>query len=143
MSMTEFTMPLLLAGPIIRRVDKTQVCIWIATSKPVYTKVQIFNSKRSNIGFVPGKDANENNDKDLGPDFSQNGMNVIGRGNTTSLKLGDNLYVSLIKAKPLPSNGPIGSNTPNLISNFPTDEIRAYDMELFLSKEIKVKGLRL
>jgi hypothetical protein len=143
MSMTEFTMPLLLAGPIIRRVDKTQVCIWIATSKPVYTRVHIFNSKRSNIGFVPGKDANENNDKELGPDFSQNGMNVIGSGNTTSLKLGDNLYVNLIKARPFPSNEHIGSNKPNLISNFPTDEILAYDIELFLSNESEEKGLRL
>ena len=57
--MTESTMPLLLAGPIIRRVDKTQVCIWIATSKPVYTKVEIFNSKGSNGGFVSSKDVNE------------------------------------------------------------------------------------
>ena len=105
--MTESTIPLLLAGPIIRRVDKTQVCIWIATSKAVYTKVEIFKFKKSNSDFVSSKDVNENIDKELGPGFSQSDMHIIGSGNGTSLKLGDNLYVSLIIARPFPLNEPI------------------------------------
>ena len=59
-------MPLLLAGPIIRRVDKTQVCIWIATSKAVYTIVEIFKFKESNSDSVPSRDVDENIDKELG-----------------------------------------------------------------------------
>ena len=70
-------------------------------------------------------------------------MHIVGSGNNTSLKLGDNLYVSLIIARPFPSNKPNESNKTNLLSTFPTDEILAYDMELFLSNESKEKGLRL
>ncbi|TVP40392.1 hypothetical protein [Candidatus Nitrosocosmicus arcticus] len=136
------TMPLLLAGPIIRRVDKTQVCIWIATSKPVYTEVEIFNIKNSINGFV-SKDFNEHVDKDLRQEFAKPDMNVVGSGNNTSLKLGDNLYVSLIIARPFPSNEFNESNKPNLLPTFPTDEILAYDLELFLPNESKEKGIRL
>ncbi|MDQ3083393.1 MAG: hypothetical protein M3Q77_01095 [Thermoproteota archaeon] len=136
-------MPLLLAGPIIRRVDKTQVCIWIATSKPVYTEVEIFNIKSSINGFVSNKDFNENVEKELRQEFSQPDMNVIGSGNNTSLKLGDNLYVSLIIARPFPSNEFDESNKPSLLSTFPTDEILAYDLKLFLPSESTEKGLRL
>ena len=136
-------MPLLLAGPIIRRVDKTQACIWIATSKPVYTEVEIFNMKNSINGFVSNKDFNENVDKELRQEFSQPDINVIGSGNNTSLKLGDNLYVSLIIARPFPSNELDESNKPSLLSTFPADEILAYDLELFLPSESKEKGLRL
>ena len=70
-------------------------------------------------------------------------MQIIGSGHGASLKLGDNLYVSLIIARPFPLNEPHASNKPNLLSNFPTDEILAYDMELFLSKGSKEKGIRL
>ena len=136
-------MPLLLAGPIIRRVDKTQVCIWIATSKAVYARVDIFKFKESNSNSVPSGDVDENIDKKLGPGFSQPDMQIIGSGHRASLKLGDNLYVSLIIARPFSLNEPHESDKPNLLSNFPTDEILSYDMELFLSKESKEKGLRL
>ena len=136
-------MSLLLAGPIIRRVDKTQVCIWIATSKAVDTKVEIFRFKGSNSDFVTSRDVDENIDKELGPGFSQPDMQIIGSGHRASLKLGDSLYVSLIIARPFPLNEPNESDKPNLLSNFPTDEILAYDMELFLSKESEEKGLRL
>jgi hypothetical protein len=144
--MTESTIPLLLAGPIIRRVDKTQVCIWIATSKAVYTKIEIFKFKKSNSDFVSSKDVNKKINEELGPHLSQSDMHIMGSGNGTSLKLGDNLYVSLIIARPFPLNEPIEPiepNRPNLLSTFPMDEILAYDMELSLSNEGKEKGLRL
>ena len=57
--MTESTMPLLLAGPIIRRVDQTQVCIWIATSKSVYSKVEIYRKGSINGLAVNKKDDDE------------------------------------------------------------------------------------
>ena len=98
--MIESAVPLLLAGPIIRRVDKTQVCIWIATSKAVNAKVEIFNFYRSKSNFFLSKAVNEHTDKELVPRFSQSNMHIIGSGKCTSLKLGDNLYVSLIIARP-------------------------------------------
>ncbi len=141
--MTISTIPLLLAGPIIRRVDKVQACIWIATSKAVFTKIEIIKFKRSNSGFASSKNVNENIDEEPGLHSSQPDMIIIGCGSGTSLKLGDNLYVSLIIARPFPLNGRNGPNGPNLSSNFPTDEILAYDMELYLSNESKDNGLRL
>ena len=51
--------------------------------------------------------------------------------------------MSLLIARPFPSNKPNESDKTNLISTFPTDEILAYDMELFLTNESKGKGLRL
>ncbi len=141
--MTESTLPLLLAGPMIRRVDKTQVCIWIATSKSVYSKVEIFR-KGSINGLVTNK---KEDDKDLGKEpktgFSQLNMHIIGSGNDRSLKIGENLYVSLIIARPFSSSHIDEYNNPNLLSTFPTDEILAYDLELFLPNGSKEKGLRL
>ena len=98
--MIESAVPLLLAGPIIRRVDKTQVCIWIATSKAVYAKVEIFNFYGSKSNFFLSKTVNEHTDKELCTTLLSANMHIIGSGKSTSLKLGDNLYVSLIIARP-------------------------------------------
>lgn len=140
--MIESAMPLLLAGPIIRRVDKTKVCIWIATNKAVCTKVEIFNFYGSKSNFFLSKAVNEHTEKEL-LSLSCANMHLIGSGKSTSLKLGDNLYVSLIIARPFCSNEYGTDNKPNLLCTFPTDEILAYDVELFLSSEIKEQGLRL
>ena len=64
--MIESALPLLLAGPIIRRVDKTQVCIWIATSEAVNARLEIFNFYRSKSNFFLSKAVNEHTDKELG-----------------------------------------------------------------------------
>jgi hypothetical protein len=134
--MTESTMPLLLAGPIIRRVDQTHVCIWIATSKSVYSKVEVYRK-----GSINGLAVNKKDD-DKGPGKQPN-MHIIGKGNDISLKLGENLYVSLIVARPLSFAQIKEYDRPDLLSTFPTDEILAYDLELFLSDESKEKGLHL
>ena len=78
--MIKSAVPLLLAGPIIRRVDKTQVCIWIATSKAVNTKVEIFNFYRSKSNLFLSKTVNEHTDKELVPLFSRANMHIIGSG---------------------------------------------------------------
>src|SRR6476619_7328526 len=129
--MIDSTLPLLLAGPISRRDDKTQVCIWIATSKAVNAKVDIFNFYRSKSSFFLSKPVNEHTENEL-VSFSCVNMHIIGSGKSTSLKLGDNLYVSLIIARPFSSNGYVTYNKTNLLCTFPTDEILAYDVELFL-----------
>src|SRR6476620_8850743 len=127
--MIESAMPLLLAGPIIRRVDKTQVSIWIATNKAVSTKVEIFSFYGSKSNFTLSKAASEHTEKGLVSSSCAN-MHPIGSGKSTSLKLGDNLYVSLIIARPFSSNEYDTDDKTNLLCTFPTDEILAYDMEL-------------
>src|SRR5688572_12066284 len=141
--MTESTLPLLLAGPMIRRVDKTQVCIWIATSKSVNSKVEIFRKGSINGHVINKKDDNEGLDKEPKTRFSQLNMHIIGNGNDSSLKLGENLHVSLINARPFSLTQIDENKKPNLLSTFPTDEILAYDLELFLPDGDKEKGLRL
>jgi hypothetical protein len=134
--MTESTMPLLLAGPMIRRVDQTQVCIWIATSKSVYSKVEIYRK-----GSINGLAVSKEDDVE-GPNKQLN-MYIVGEGNDSSLKLGENLYVSLIVARPLSFTQIKEYNRADLLSAFPTDEILAYDLELFLPDGSKEKGLNL
>ncbi|WP_458743502.1 metallophosphoesterase family protein [Candidatus Nitrosocosmicus sp. T] len=141
--MTESTLPLLLAGPMIRRVDKTQVCIWIATSKSVNSKVEIFRKGSINGHVINKKDDNKDLDKESKTRFSQLNMHIIGNGNDSSLKLGENLHVSLIIARPFSLTQIDENKKQNLLSTFPTDEILAYDLELFLSHGDKEKGLRL
>ena len=141
--MIESAVPLVLAGPIIRRVDKTQVCIWIATSKAVASKVEIFNIYGSKSKFAFSKELNEQANAELVPPLSPSNMKIIGSGKSTSLKLGDNLYVSLIVARPFSLNEKNEDNNTKMLSTFPTEEILAYDIELFLTNESKDKGLRL
>ncbi|HKU83845.1 MAG TPA: hypothetical protein VJP58_07365 [Candidatus Nitrosocosmicus sp.] len=141
--MIESVVPLLLAGPIIRRVDKTQVCIWIATSKAVSTKVEIFSFYESKNNFVLSKEVSEQANKELVPRLSASNMHIIGSGKSTSLKLGDHLYVSLIVARPFPLNENNEDDKTNMLPTFPTEEILAYDVELYLTDESKEKGLRL
>jgi hypothetical protein len=141
--MTESTLPLLLAGPMIRRVDKTQVCIWIATSKSVNSKVEIFRKGSINGDVINKKDDDKDLDKEPKTRFSHLDMHIIGNGDDSSLKLGENLHVSLIIARPFSLTQIDENKKPNLLSTFPTDEILAYDLELFLPGEGKEKGLRL
>ena len=35
-------LPILLAGPVLRRAEPEQVCIWVACSRPVTIKAEIF-----------------------------------------------------------------------------------------------------
>ena len=67
----------LLAGPILRRAEPRRVCIWLATSKPVQARAEIF---------------------DLGGDH-QPGRR-IGGGESERLQLGPRLYIHLIQAVP-------------------------------------------
>lgn len=67
---------ILLAGPILRRVDTSQVCIWIACSRPVTVRPKVFRvtdicNIESTKDTLDGKDSN-----------------IIGVGTTESIKLG-------------------------------------------------------
>ena len=43
-------LPLILAGPILRRVDATHVCVWIALSEPGDVTVTVFSGRAASTG---------------------------------------------------------------------------------------------
>lgn len=45
-------LPLLLAGPILRRVEPNQVCIWIACSKNVSVQTEIFRVRVNSLELL-------------------------------------------------------------------------------------------
>jgi hypothetical protein len=111
-------LPLLLAGPILRRVEPSQVCIWIACNKAVSIQAEIFRTDPDSL--EERKIENSNNNKHN----QYKNMNSIGLGSTKSIRLGENLHVGLVVARPLQST----SDTKT--SSFPTDELLAYDIEI-------------
>ena len=107
----------LLAGPILRRVDTNQVCIWIACSRSVTLRASVFpttdlRNTKSTMETLDGKDSN-----------------VIGFGTAESIKLGDHLHIGLVTAHPI-----ITSTDSDAFqgkkSTFPTDELLSYDLEI-------------
>ena len=129
----DFKIPLLLAGPIVRRVEKSKIFIWISTSRNVQAKIRIF--RIVNCTYESSKGSNPNEDvfpcQNDTSSAVQSNLQLIGEGINCPLQLGDNLFINLVKASPLKSpNGNQGSpNAANLIE-FPTNEILAYDLEL-------------
>ncbi len=99
-------LPLILLGPILRRAEEKQVCIWLACSKPVTIKADIykFDDRMRNT---------------QGPSQS----NAIGSGIAKSLQLGEHLHVALVIVNPI---DPTGLDEVS----FPTDDLLAYDIEL-------------
>jgi hypothetical protein len=118
-STTVSKLPLLLAGPILRRVEPSQVCIWIACSKAVSIQAEIFKVETDSLEKRKVKNYYNNDNQ------SNNNTSPIGFGSTRSIRLGENLYIGLVVARPLQ---PTSSN--KITSNFPTDELLAYDIEI-------------
>lgn len=108
----------LLAGPILRRSDQEKVCVWIATSKNVKINLEIFTVRDL-----------QNTQTNKKPD-------AIGYGTAESFKLGDKLFINLVIAAPK------RNETKNVGNKFPTDELLAYDIELFVDGDSE-KGKRL
>lgn len=129
----EADLPLLLAGPIVRRADRSKICVWISTSKNVQTKIRIFRIIRSaNKRSDKRRDSNENVFP-RGNDAIEDRPNLqlIGEGINSPIQLGDNLFVNLVIASPLKDQD--GSRDSHSIGNlieFPTNELIAYDLEL-------------
>ncbi len=128
--------PLLLAGPIIRRIDKLKVCIWIATSKNVQARVKIFRIEgpleRKENEMALNKIKNSENNREP----FQHNFKLIGEGVNNPLELGDNLFINLVMAKPLNENkfdDVLQQNKSPL--EFPLNELLAYDVELELKTE--------
>ena len=119
---TNVTLPVLLAGPILRRSEPDKVCIWIAMSKPATVRAEIFRLADLN--------------KELNPAGKQ--PEPVGVGIAEPLRLGEQLYVTVVIAKPIqrPEARADLEKVP-----FPTDELLAYDLEIYF--EGSAKGCRL
>jgi hypothetical protein len=73
----ETTVNTLLAGPILRRVEPTRVCLWLASGQPVRARAEI---------FVLGRDHQP--------------RSRLGGGESERLQLGPRLFIHLIQAVP-------------------------------------------
>jgi hypothetical protein len=118
-SATVSKLPLLLAGPILRRAEPSQVCIWIACSKAVSIQAEIFRVEADSLEKRKIKNYYNNNDN------QPTNTSPIGFGSTKSIRLGENLYIGLVVARPLQP-----TSSDKITSNFPTDELLAYDIEI-------------
>jgi hypothetical protein len=112
---------ILLAGPILRRAEPEQVCIWIACSKPMMIKAEIFL-----LDELVRSDA----DEDIRQHKRIKEPKPIGLGSANTIQLGERLHIGLVKVSPL-----IQKIDKNHRSNhtakftFPTDTLLAYDIE--------------
>jgi hypothetical protein len=86
---------MIFAGPILRRAEPTQVCVWIACSRPASIKAKVYRMS----------------------DLKNAGARPLGSGAAKTVRLGENLYVSLATAVPAGEG-------------FPVDELLAYDLEV-------------
>jgi hypothetical protein len=90
--------PTILCGPIIRRVEPNQVCIWIALSKPLKVGAQIYTVERDHF-----------HDK-----YTYKA--ITKKTNVDTVKLGEKFYISLVKL------------TPSSGDSFPIDILLAYNL---------------
>jgi hypothetical protein len=107
----------LLAGPILRRVESSGVSIWLASRRPITAHVEIFRLKDLNQA-----DANNLRGSRM--------PEPIGTGCAKSVRLGKNLYIVLVTAKPI-SNAPPSISTMEK-SSLPEGELLAYDVIITL-----------
>src|SRR5262245_7976522 len=64
-------LPILLAGPIVRRLQRTSVWLWLATSIPVTVTASVQTTKTPS--------------------------SIVGRGKASSFRLGERLHITLIR----------------------------------------------
>jgi hypothetical protein len=149
-------LPMLLAGPILRRADPSQVCIWIACSGSFHITAEIFRfrsllQKGAEVHEQKIEIKQANNNVKIG-------AQVIGRGTAKSLRLGEHLHIALVVAHPLRAEkvnmkDEIGtSNYTTDISTgtihvdkigYPTDKLLAYDIEVTYTSDSSGKSHRL
>lgn len=89
----------LLAGPVLRRTTRNRVCVWLATSEPISLQLTIIGAQRDELG---------SSELAIAGDSSQGPQHA---------RLGKNLYVYLLQARPNPG------------TNFPADEILYYRLD--------------
>jgi len=110
------SLPLLLAGPILRRVDSEQVCVWTAWSEPCVVKLEIFRA----VDII-----NQSMHSGIGDHHMS-----IGSGDAKPFQLGQHLYISLAIARPHHNSTITAQSRPEGRGNFfPSGELLAYDLE--------------
>ena len=97
----------ILAGPILRRAEPHRVFIWLATNADVIIRGEIIDAKlaRDDAPAIYGK-------KDL-----------LGEGEAASVRLGENLYITLVEVRPVERRG-------EKRRLFPLDRLLAYNLIL-------------
>jgi hypothetical protein len=125
-----YQLPTLLAGPILRRVEQNQVCIWIACSKAVDIRAEVFllsdlEKKNTNgsSSYIEGRN-----------DDQTKGIKPIGLGSAQSIRLGEQLHIGLVIVRPIQLDIEGDRSSSNIENNvkasFPTDDLLAYDIEV-------------
>lgn len=102
-------LPMILAGPIIRRVEEKSAYLWLATSKPVQVSATVYVSKNTNKNITT---------ESLVPIGESSPM---GDGSVTEC-IGENLHVTLLRLNPSEEK-------------FPLDRILYYDLIVKDEKE--------
>jgi len=125
-----YQLPTLLAGPILRRAEQNQVYIWIACSKAVDIRAEIFllsdlekMNTNGNSSYIGGRN-----------DDQTKGIKPIGLGSTQSIRLGEQLHIGLVIVRPIQLDIEGNRSSSNIENNvkvsFPTDDLLAYDIEV-------------
>jgi hypothetical protein len=81
-------LPLILAGPILRRVEPTLVCVWVALSEPKALRLQVFEG-REKAGVEDGV-------------YTGGAERERMRAGANTVRLGENLHVGIAYAEFLP-----------------------------------------
>src|SRR5262245_23649909 len=103
------TLPPVLAGPLVRRVEPRAVHLWIATSRKFAARAEVFQLRESKADRIMMLDHPPSRAKAL--------LGTAEGRNVTTVQLGSALFVTLLKAVP---KGKV----------FPTDELLFYDILL-------------
>ncbi|WP_066253702.1 hypothetical protein [Neobacillus drentensis] len=103
--MNLFEFPLILSGPILRRVEPTRIYIWIATSKPYQINAELYK-----IDNISGDQ-----------DYHYHTLETVNE--LTTIKLGKQLYINLVKVTPM--NG-----------TFPLDTLLGYNLQFERNSEL-------
>ena len=96
-------LPLVLAGPILRRAEPERVCIWMATSEETVVRGEVFINSEGNDS--EGRSPIGSSEPDSG-------------GGEMSVRLGAHLFVHLLEVNPLGD------------SEFPRDTLLFYDVKV-------------
>lgn len=139
-------LPLILAGPILRRVDSDRVCVWIATSKKVNILMDILQRVNTNSNNLDDGTININKELVVGDNGeNQNSHSIsrssrrrkeliqIGTGRNSYFQLGDCLFVNIIDAEPIHEKKTHFDSDTKL--GFPKDELLFYDLDFEVENE--------
>ena len=101
-------LPLVLAGPVLRRVTENEVWVWLATSCSVHVSGYVMTSESDSwlVYRLPDPDITTNNWQDS-----------VGYGEQSSIQYGNRLFITLLKLAP----------NEDVVA-FPTDDVLGYQL---------------